>query len=158
MTDICLALRLLLSQACLVKLICVCVCVVAGLFYSGFAPLAQEDSAAYLEQWWAAVSSEGFAAIMSLDFVAFWLLSATLAWARDRAEGVNESPRWLLALFLPLLGTCAWLVSGNSPFPPRFRLKMTIFTKTGSGQTLNIGKALKKRESGAVFFSGGSVW
>ena len=68
--------------------------------------------------------------VMSLDFIAFWLLSVTVAWAVERAEGgaagggTLPPRRWWLSLQLPLVGSCAWLVDRCGERPSELALKL----------------------------------
>ena len=57
----------------------------------------------------AEVAGEGFAMIMSFDFLAFWALSMCLAWALDVSEGA-AGYRWLQTL-VPVVGTASWLLT-----------------------------------------------
>ena len=68
--------------------------------------------------------------VMSLDFIAFWLLSVVIAWAVERAEAGNGpggtlvSTRWWLALQMPLIGSCAWLVDRCGETPSLMAIKL----------------------------------
>ena len=68
--------------------------------------------------------------VMSLDFIAFWVLSVTVAWAVERAEGgaggggAPYPRRWWLSLQMPLLGSCAWLVDRCGERPSELMLKL----------------------------------
>ena len=64
-----------------------------------------------LQAWRTQVRAEGFAMVMSLDFLGLWLLSVCLAWARDQSDDVTlKAYRWLLPAVFPLAGTAAWLL------------------------------------------------